>query len=142
VRREALAMIQLAALVASPIAKVSLAVGAVAALFLGGLYVGYRIGSRALPEAVAAQQIDFTKTMAKRWELTDQFTVVYVDRIKTVEAETQTIIKKVPFYVKDTCTLSPGLRVFHDAAAEGRLPTSQRGHADLSQAIAKAAGGR
>jgi hypothetical protein len=126
----------------TPAAKIGLAVGAVAALFLGGLYIGYQWGSKALPEAVAAQQIDFTKTMAKRWEISDQFTVVYVDRIKTVEAETRVIIKEVPKYVKDTCALSPGLRVFHDAAAEGRLPTSQRGHADLSQAIAKAAGGR
>ena len=134
-------MIQLAALVASPIAKVSLAVGAVAALFFGGMYVGYELGSKALPEAVAAQEIDFTKTLTKRWEITDQFTVVYVDRIKAVQTESEIIIRKVPIYVKDTCSLSTGVRMLHDAAATGKLPPAQRDSAGTSKGAADATGG-
>jgi|SRR5687768_5085872 len=113
------------ALLASPIAKAGLIVGLSAALFSGGLYVGHKWGSKALPEAVVAQQIDFTKTLRKRWEISDDLVVVYVDRIKKVQGETQTIIKEVPTYVQDTCLLSPGVRVFHDAATKGQLPDAQ-----------------
>lgn len=109
--------------------RIALIFGAVAALSAFSLYVGYRWGSRALPEAALKQQIDFTRTLAKRWELNEQFTVVYVDRVKTVQAETAVLIREVPRYVKDTCRLSPNLRLFHDAATKGKLPPAQRDHA-------------
>jgi hypothetical protein len=109
----------------TPVAKLAVATFALVVLSTGCVYVGYQWGSKALPEAVAAQQIDFTKMLTKRWEITDQFTVIYVDRIKVVQAETEIIIREVPKYVKDSCALSPGLRVYHDAAAQGRLPAAQ-----------------
>ncbi|MEO8021054.1 hypothetical protein [Polaromonas sp.] len=41
-------------------------------------------------------------------------------KIRTV---TETIIKEVPIYVKaDTCPMSGGFRVLHDAAANGEVP--------------------
>lgn len=103
-------------------AKTALVVGAVAALFSGGLYIGYQWGSKALPEAVSAQQIDFAKKVQKRWELSDSLLPVYVDRIEKVREEARVIIHEVPHYVKDSCSLSTGLRVLHDSATTGHLP--------------------
>lgn len=109
----------------TPAAKLVTAIVAVTVLSTGCVYVGYQWGSKALPEAVAAQQIDFTKKMIKRWEIGDEMTVIYVDRIKEKQAETEVVVREVTKYVKDDCMLSPGLRMFHDAAATGRLPDAQ-----------------
>lgn len=109
----------------TPVAKLALCTAAVAALSAGCVYIGYQWGSKALPEAVAAQQIDFTKRLLKRWEISDEVTVIYVDRIKTVQAETEVVVREVTRYVKDTCALSPGVRLLHDAAAKGKLPDAQ-----------------
>jgi hypothetical protein len=107
-------------------AKVALAVALVVALFSGGLYLGYQWGSKALPEAEKAQQIDFTKTLSQRWQISSDMTVVYVDRIQKAQAEAQYILLQVPSYVKDTCPLSPGLRMLHDAATQGHLPAPEQ----------------
>lgn len=121
-------------------AKTGLIVVAVAALFSGGLYCGYQIGSKALPEAEKAQQIDFTNTLQKRWAISNDIVPVYVDRIRTVRGETETLIKEVTVHVQDTCTLSPGLRLFHDAATEGHLPVAKPDHAGGSEAPTEAIG--
>jgi hypothetical protein len=45
-------------------------------------------------------------------------------KVRTVTKET---IKEVPVYVTtNSCPLSPGFRVFHDAAAAGELPDASR----------------
>ena len=105
--------------------KTGLIVGAVVALIGSSGYVGYQLGSKALPEAEKAQQIDFTKTLQNRWAISSDLSVIYVDRIQKVQQEAEAIIKEVPIYVQDTCTLSPGLRLLHDAAAQGHLPVTQ-----------------
>ncbi len=105
-------------------AKTALIVGAVAALFLGGLYIGYQWGSKALPEAVVEQQGHLLKTQAERAEVSQQVITKYVDRIQTVREEARVIIQEVPKYVKDSCSLSPGVRLLHDAATKGHLPDS------------------
>jgi len=46
-----------------------------------------------------------------------------VQKITEYKVVTETILKEVPVYVKATdCPMSPGFRVLHDAAADGRLP--------------------
>lgn len=58
-----------------------------------------------------------------------------VEKIVTI---TETIIKEVPTYVKDTdCPMSGGFRVHHDAAAHGQLP-GPAGIADAAPAPAAA----
>lgn len=115
-------------------AKTALIVGAVVALFSGGLYCGYQIGSKALPEAEKAQQIDFTKTLQKRWEITDNFVPVYIDRIQKVKGDTQQLLTQVPVYVPNSCTLPPSVRVFHDSATQGHLPVTQQDNDGATEA--------
>lgn len=107
-------------------AKVALAMGLCAALFSGGLYLGHKWGSKALPEAVIESQRHLLEKQAERNEVTAEATVKYVDRIVKVREEAKVIIQEVPVYVKDTCTLSPGVRLLHDAAAQGHFPDPQR----------------
>lgn len=50
--------------------------------------------------------------------------IVVQEKIRTVF---KTIIKEVPTYVSvNDCPMSPGFRVFHDAAANGELPDASR----------------
>ena len=114
-----------AALLASPLLKIAAILTTCAALFSGGLYLGYQWGSKELPKAQVEQQINFTKTLQERWGITDGLAVVYMDRVQKVRSEARVIIQEVPKYVQDTCTLSPGVRLLHDAAAQGQLPASE-----------------
>nr|DAQ81583.1 MAG TPA: hypothetical protein [Caudoviricetes sp.] len=46
-----------------------------------------------------------------------------VQKVTEIAVVTETIVKEVPVYVKTSdCPMSPGFRVLHDAAADGRLP--------------------
>lgn len=105
-----------------PLVKIISILSLAAALFLSGLYVGYKMGLKSHHEAVIESQRHSLKLQAKRQDVTVQTIVKYVDRVVKVREEAQTIIKEVPVYVQDTCTLSPGVRLLHDAAAQGQLP--------------------
>ncbi|KMJ53796.1 hypothetical protein ACG97_06010 [Vogesella sp. EB] len=60
-------------------------------------------------------------------EATVQVLTKYVDRVRTVHAAGETIIKEVPVYVpSDSPALPGGFRVLHDAAALGELPDPAR----------------
>jgi hypothetical protein len=107
-------------------AKTAIIVGLVVALFSGGLYIGYQWGSKALPEAQVAQQIDFTKTLSERWQITSNSVPIYIKQIEKVKGDTQLLLTQVPVYVKDHCPLSPNLRVLHDLASQGQVPDSKR----------------
>lgn len=53
--------------------------------------------------------------------------VRYVERVRVVRERGATIVKEVPVYVPlDSCPLTPGWRVLHDAAAAGRMPDPAR----------------
>lgn len=55
-----------------------------------------------------------------------QVEVRYMDRVRTVQGKTQTIVKEVPRYVTQIddsrCTIPPGFISLLNAAAEGRVP--------------------
>lgn len=73
--------------------------------------------------AVAAQAAADAKLGTQQAEVTERVVTSYVDRIKVVREKGKTIIQEVPRYVSATdCPLSPGFRVFHDAAAAGEVP--------------------
>ena len=58
--------------------------------------------------------------------------------VEKIVVITETILKEVPTYVKDTdCPMSGGFRVHHDAAAHGQLP-GPAGIADAAPAPAAA----
>jgi len=113
------------AFLAQPLAKAGLIVSLLAALFLGGVHVGYKWGSKSYQEAVNAQQRHLLEKQAKRDKVSSQVVVKYVDRVVTVREKAQEIIKEVPVYVKDSCTLSTGVRLLHDAATQGHLPGTE-----------------
>lgn len=102
--------------------KIALIVGAVAALFLGGLYCGYQIGAKALPEAQKALAIDLAIKTTERAAVSQEVITKYVDRIQTVREEARVIIQEVPQYVPNDCVLPDSVRVFHNAATQGHLP--------------------
>lgn len=78
---------------------------------------------------IAALQADKAAlTVAlERAKASERVVTKYIDRVKVVQGRTQTIIKEVPIYVPaDSPDLPPGLRVFHDATAQGELPDPTR----------------
>lgn len=112
---------------------------AVAALSAFCLYVGYRWGSRALPEAVVIQQGQIIEIQGKRSDVTAEKTVEYVDRIVTVREEAQVIIKEIPKYVPSDCALPDSVRVFHNAAVAGQFPEAAGADDEAGEAVEDAA---
>jgi hypothetical protein len=56
-------------------------------------------------------------------KITEKIVTVYQDRVKVVYEKGDTIEKLIPQYVAgDTCMLSPGFRVLHDASATNTIP--------------------
>lgn len=73
----------------------------------------YAVQAKAVDDARAA----IAPPIAARQEATQE-------KIRTVF---KTIIKEVPTYVStNDCPMSPGFRVFHDAAANGEVPDASR----------------
>ena len=63
----------------------------------------------------------------KRASVTDAIGTSAAAAEARVHTVTKTIIREVPTYVSaNDCPLSPGFRVFHDAAAAGELPDAAR----------------
>jgi hypothetical protein len=112
---------------------------AVAALCAFCLYVGYKWGSRALPEAVVIQQGKVIEIQGKRGEVTAEKTVEYVDRIVTVREEGRVIVQEVTKYVPSDCALPDSVRVFHNAAASGSFPEGARAGNEAGEAAKNAA---
>lgn len=115
----------LLAYLAQPLVKLGLVLSLLAALFLGGVHFGYKWGTKSLREAVRSQEQYLLQKQAKRDKVTSQVVVQYVNRVVTVREKAQEIIKEVPVYVKDSCTLSTGVRLLHDAATQGHLPGTE-----------------
>jgi hypothetical protein len=107
---------------------------AVAGLCAFSLYVGYKWGSRALPEAVVLQQGKIIEVQGKRSDVTAEKTVEYVDRIVTVREKSQVIVQEVTKYVPSDCVLPGSVRVYHDAAATGSFPESARAGNEAGEA--------
>jgi hypothetical protein len=114
-------------LLAIPLAaKISIATIASAALFLGGVYLGNKMGSASCYEATIEAQRHTVETGVKQAVVSDNTVTKYVDRVQIVQGKSRTIIKEIPIYVQDTGTLSSGFRVWHDSAVYNELPDPAR----------------
>ena len=106
--------------------KIAIATTLAAALFSAGLYVGHKWGVSACYEATIEAQRHTIETGIKQAVVSDQTVTKYVDRVQIVQGKSRTIIKEIPIYVKDTCTLSGGFRLLHDSAVNNELPDPAR----------------
>ena len=106
--------------------KIAIATTLCAALFSAGLYVGHKWGVSSCYEATIEAQRHTIETGIKQAVVSDQTVTKYVDRVQIVQGKSRTIIKEIPIYVKDTCTLSADWRMLHDSAVKSELPDPTR----------------
>ena len=97
-----------------------------AALFSAGLYVGHKWGVSSCYEAQIEAQRHTIETGIKQAVVSDQTVTKYVDRVQIVQGKSRTIIKEIPIYVKDTCTLSADWRMLHDSAVYNAVSDTTR----------------
>jgi hypothetical protein len=77
--------------------------------------------------AISKQVVQVAQVKQHQAEITTEVVTKYVDKIKLVHDQGETIIKEVFHYVpSDTCILPAGFRLLHDAAASGELPNPAR----------------
>ena len=71
----------------------------------------------------AAQTITVLRVKVAQAEVTERVVTRYVDRVRVVREQADTVIREVPIYVPQSCDadgrLPAGWRVLHDAAASG-----------------------
>ena len=106
--------------------KIAAATTLATALFSFGLYLGNEIGVSSCYEAQIKAQAHSIETGIKQGVVSDNTVTEYVDRVQIVQGKSRTIIKEIPIYVKDTCTLSAGWRMLHDSAVKSELPDPTR----------------
>ena len=106
--------------------KIAIATTLAAALFSAGLYVGHKWGVSSCYEATIEAQRHTIETGIKQGVVSDKTVTKYVDRVQIVQGKSRTIIKEIPIYVKDTCTLSADWRMLHDSAVKSELPDPTR----------------
>lgn len=76
---------------------------------------------------LGTQRVQLAQIRQRQAEATVQVVTRYVDRVHSVRAAGQTIIKEVPVYVPaDSPALPGGFRLLHDAAALGEHPDASR----------------
>ena len=114
-------------LLAVPLAaKIAIATTLVIALFSAGLYVGNRLGISSCQEAVIEAQAHSIETGIKQAVVSDKTVTEYVDRVQIMQGKSRTIIKEIPIYVKDTCTLSADWRLWHNNAVYNAVSDTTR----------------
>ena len=106
--------------------KIAICTTLCAALFSAGLYVGHKWGVSSCYEATIEAQRHTIETGIKQAVVSDQTVTKYVDRVQIVQGKSRTIIKEIPIYVKDTCTLSADWRMWHNNAVYNELPDTTR----------------
>ena len=106
--------------------KIAICTTLAAALFSAGLYVGHKWGVSSCYEATIEAQRHTIETGIKQAVVSDQTVTKYVDRVQIVQGKSRTIIKEIPIYVKDTCTLSADWRMLHDSAVYNAVSDTTR----------------
>lgn len=82
---------------------------------------------RQTDSARAQAQAAQAREAKARAAVNERVVTVYVDRVRTVQGRTRTIIREVPTYVPASAPALPaGFRVLHDAAAAGEVPDPAR----------------
>lgn len=113
-------------LIPAPYRWLALAALAVA-LFGAGWLKGAASVQSDWDDANAKQAKKTAETVVKQAEATVEVVTKYVDRVKVVREKGETITKEVSVYVPvDSCPLSGGFRLLHDAAATNTLPETAR----------------
>ena len=107
-------------------AKIAIATTLAAALFSSGLYMGHQIGVSGCYEAQIKAQAHSIETGIKQAVVSDKTVTEYVDRVQIVQGKSRTIIKEIPIYVKDTCTLSADWRLLHNNAVNNAVSDTTR----------------
>ena len=114
-------------LLAAPLAaKIAIATTLCAALFSAGLYVGHKWGVSSCYEAQIKAKDHSIETGIKQAVVSDKTVTEYVDRVQIVQGKSRTIIKEIPIYVKDTCTLSADWRMWHNNAVNNAVSDTTR----------------
>ena len=106
--------------------KIAIATIAFTAVFCFGLYLGNKMGVSSCYEATIEAQRHTIETGIKQAVVSDQTITKYVDRVQIVQGKSRTIIKEIPIYVKDTCTLSADWRMLHDSAVNNAVSDTTR----------------
>jgi len=107
-------------------AKIAIATIASAALFGSGLYVGHRWGVSSCYQATIESQAHAIEAGIQQAVVSDQTVTKYVDRVQILQKKSREIIKEIKVYVKDSCDLSGGFRLWHDSAANNELSDPAR----------------
>jgi len=98
-----------------------------AALFGAGWAKGSMSVQSEWDAAISKQTVQVAQVKQHQAEVTTEVVTKYVDKIKLVHDQGETIIKEVTHYVpSDSCILPAGFRLLHDAAASGELPAAAR----------------
>ncbi len=97
----------------------------VSLIFGSGIYVGKEWGERNLHKAVADQIQKEVKLKDKRDTITRELGEQHQVELQDLKDKQEVLIVRVPEYVKDTCIMSDGVRLLHNLAAEGELPTAE-----------------
>ena len=119
-----------------------LALAALAVALLGfGWLKGAEYGERKLDAAQAASLKEGARIVVVRGAVTEKIVTKYLPAITKIETITETIVKEVNTYVPPSDpAVSGGFRVYHDAAAAGRVPdASEIPHAAPASAQTAAA---
>jgi hypothetical protein len=77
-------------------------------------------------EATIEAQDHSIETGIKQAVVSDKTVTKYVDRVQIVQGKSRTIIKEIPIYVKDACTLSADWRMLHDSAVNNAVSDTTR----------------
>ena len=88
-----------------------------AVAFTAGRHVGRSEVQAVLDAERTAHHLALSVAQAQAAENRERVVTQYVDRIRLVREQGETLIKEVPIYVpSDSCELPGGFRVLHDAA--------------------------
>ena len=90
------------------------------------MYLGNKIGVSSCYEATIEAQRHTIETGIKQAVVSDKTVTEYVDRVQIVQGKSRTIIKEIPIYVKDTCTLSADWRMWHNNAVYNAVSDTTR----------------
>jgi len=101
-------------------ARIAIFVAAGIALYMLGMLHGERSAGQAHIDYVSEQAVQSIKVTQAQMKVVIETQVKYVDRIKTIYKQGETIEKQVPIYINDAdnagCTINTGFVRSYDAA--------------------------
>jgi len=109
-------------------ARIAIVVAAGIALYMLGMLHGERSAGQAHIDYISKQAAQSVKVAQAHAKIVIETQIKYVDRIKTIYKQGETIEKQVPIYITADdnagCTINTGFVRIHDAAWTGEPPGS------------------